>query len=107
MLSYECGVGAADQQRAMKLLCTPGCTDALNTLMCKEAGITEAGLELDDVHSHHSHTQGLRYHSSTHHHVYIVYRYTKTPMVFDTITLSPHHHPAVTYAAPPPRRPAA
>ena len=24
MLSYECGVGSADQQRAMKLLCTAG-----------------------------------------------------------------------------------
>ena len=41
MLSYECGVGGADQDMAMKLLCTPRCTSAINSVMCKEAGITE------------------------------------------------------------------
>jgi hypothetical protein len=41
MLSYECGVGQADQTRAITLMCTPGCTSAINSIMCKEAGITE------------------------------------------------------------------
>ena len=32
MLQYECGVGAADQQRAMKMLCTPGRVHSLVTV---------------------------------------------------------------------------
>eukprot|EP00227_Mantoniella_beaufortii_P010369 CAMPEP_0197592788 /NCGR_PEP_ID=MMETSP1326-20131121/15807_1 /TAXON_ID=1155430 /ORGANISM="Genus nov. species nov., Strain RCC2288" /LENGTH=658 /DNA_ID=CAMNT_0043158559 /DNA_START=185 /DNA_END=2161 /DNA_ORIENTATION=- len=42
MLDYECGVSnRGDHHRAVELMCTDKCTQAIQSVMCQEAGITE------------------------------------------------------------------